>query len=92
MAGFQKTDFGVSSAEGAGNTKIGFIMRIAAKPSPFFQIIGKIAIFRYTLLVLSQTKLQVKTFTVIVFCFTNACVLICKTLLKFVKRGLTKNI
>jgi len=31
MAGFQKTDFGVSSAEGAGNTKIGFIMRIAAK-------------------------------------------------------------
>jgi len=29
MAGFQKTDFGVSSAEGAGNTKIGFIMRIA---------------------------------------------------------------
>ena len=29
MAGFQKTNFGVSSAEGAGNTKIGFIMRIA---------------------------------------------------------------
>jgi hypothetical protein len=28
-AGFQKTDFGVSSACGAGNTKIGFIMRIA---------------------------------------------------------------
>jgi len=28
-AGFQKIDFGVSSAEGAGNTKIGFIMRIA---------------------------------------------------------------
>jgi hypothetical protein len=28
-AGFQKTDFGVSSAYGAGNTKIGFIMRIA---------------------------------------------------------------
>ena len=28
--GFQKTDFGVSSAKGAGNTKIGFIMRIAA--------------------------------------------------------------
>jgi len=27
--GFQKTDFGVSSACGAGNTKIGFIMRIA---------------------------------------------------------------
>jgi hypothetical protein len=27
--GFQKTDFGVSSTEGAGNTKIGFIMRIA---------------------------------------------------------------
>ncbi|WP_201324863.1 hypothetical protein [Pseudanabaena sp. lw0831] len=27
--GFQKTDFGVSSAFGAGNTKIGFIMRIA---------------------------------------------------------------
>jgi hypothetical protein len=27
-AGFQKTDFGVSSAEGAGNTKIGFIMGI----------------------------------------------------------------
>jgi len=30
LAGFQKTNFGVSSAEGAGNTKIGFIMRIAA--------------------------------------------------------------
>jgi hypothetical protein len=29
LAGFQKTDFGVSSAEGAGNTKIGFVMRIA---------------------------------------------------------------
>jgi hypothetical protein len=28
LAGFQKTDFGVSSAEGAGNTKIGFIIRI----------------------------------------------------------------
>jgi hypothetical protein len=28
-AGFQKTDFGVSSTFGAGNTKIGFIMRIA---------------------------------------------------------------
>jgi hypothetical protein len=26
---FQKTDFGVSSAVGAGNTKIGFIMRVA---------------------------------------------------------------
>jgi hypothetical protein len=26
LAGFQKTDFGVSSAFGAGNTKIGFIM------------------------------------------------------------------
>jgi len=30
MASFQKTNFGVSSAFGAGNTKIGFIMRIAA--------------------------------------------------------------
>jgi len=29
MVGFQKTDFGISSAEGAGNTKIGFITRIA---------------------------------------------------------------
>jgi hypothetical protein len=29
LAGFQKTDFGISSAFGAGNTKIGFIMRIA---------------------------------------------------------------
>jgi hypothetical protein len=29
-ADFQRTDFGVSSACGAGNTKIGFIMRIAA--------------------------------------------------------------
>jgi hypothetical protein len=28
-AGFQKNDFGVSSAFGAGNTKIVFIMRIA---------------------------------------------------------------
>jgi hypothetical protein len=31
LAGFQKTDFGVSSAFGAGNTKIGFIMRIAVE-------------------------------------------------------------
>jgi hypothetical protein len=30
-AGFQKTDFGVSIAAGDGNTKIGFIMRIAVK-------------------------------------------------------------
>jgi hypothetical protein len=29
MVGFQKTDFGVSSAFVTGNTKIGFIMRIA---------------------------------------------------------------
>jgi hypothetical protein len=28
-AGFKKTDFGISSAEGAGNAKIGFILRIA---------------------------------------------------------------
>ena len=28
--GFQKTDFCVSCTKGAGNTKIGFIMRIAA--------------------------------------------------------------
>jgi hypothetical protein len=27
--GFKKTDFSVSSAFGAGNTKIGFIMKIA---------------------------------------------------------------
>jgi hypothetical protein len=27
--GFQKTDFSISSAFGAGNTKIDFIMRIA---------------------------------------------------------------
>jgi hypothetical protein len=40
-AGFQKTDFGVSSAKGAGNTKIGFIMRIA-EASPFsFTAIAK---------------------------------------------------
>jgi len=29
LAGFQKTDFGVFSVFGAGNTKIGLIMRIA---------------------------------------------------------------
>jgi hypothetical protein len=29
LADFQKTDIGVSSAFGAGNTNIGFIMRIA---------------------------------------------------------------
>jgi hypothetical protein len=28
--GFQKTDFGISRADGSGNTKIGFIMRVAA--------------------------------------------------------------
>jgi hypothetical protein len=28
-AGFQKNDFGVSSAESIGNAKIGFIIRIA---------------------------------------------------------------
>ena len=31
MVSFQKADFGVSSAFGAGNTKIGFIMRIAGQ-------------------------------------------------------------
>jgi hypothetical protein len=30
-AGFQKTDFVVSSAKGAGNNKIGFVMRIVSK-------------------------------------------------------------
>jgi len=39
-AGFQKIDFGVSSAFGAGNTKISFIMRTAGGDvkliSPFF--------------------------------------------------------
>jgi hypothetical protein len=30
---FQKTDFGVSSAFGTGNTKIGFIIRIASGDS-----------------------------------------------------------
>jgi hypothetical protein len=29
MESFQKTDFGVSNAFGAGNTKIGFILGIA---------------------------------------------------------------
>jgi hypothetical protein len=29
VACFQQTDFGISSTFGAGNTKIGFIMRIA---------------------------------------------------------------
>jgi len=28
LAGFQKNDFGVSKAEGSGNTKIGFIVKI----------------------------------------------------------------
>jgi len=37
-AGFQKTNFGVSSAFGAGNTKIGFIMRIAVKIIPIFKL------------------------------------------------------
>jgi hypothetical protein len=31
MVSFQKTDFGVSSAFGTGNTKIGFKMRIAGQ-------------------------------------------------------------
>jgi len=31
LEGFQKTNFDVSSAEGAGNIKIGFIMRIAGE-------------------------------------------------------------
>jgi hypothetical protein len=31
LAGFLKTDFGISRAFGAGNTKIGFIMRIAGR-------------------------------------------------------------
>jgi hypothetical protein len=30
-AGFQKTDFGVSNAFGAGNTKIGFIILLSPK-------------------------------------------------------------
>ena len=33
MSGFHKTDLGVSSAEGAGNTQIGIIMRIAVSQS-----------------------------------------------------------
>ncbi|MFM7602230.1 MAG: hypothetical protein ACKO7R_13705, partial [Pseudanabaena sp.] len=42
LAGFQKTDFGVSIAVGDGNTKIGFLMRIAlSKPLRvcFFNIV-----------------------------------------------------
>jgi hypothetical protein len=35
-AGFQKTDFSVAGAYGAGNTKIGFIMRIAVALSATF--------------------------------------------------------
>jgi hypothetical protein len=31
MVGFQKTDFGISSAFGAGNTKISFIVKIAER-------------------------------------------------------------
>jgi hypothetical protein len=38
---FQKTNFGVSSAKGAGNTKIGFIMRIAANCIPIIRLNGK---------------------------------------------------
>jgi hypothetical protein len=34
-AGFQKTDFGVSSAKGIGNTKVGFTMRIYASNECF---------------------------------------------------------
>jgi len=34
MAGFQKNNFGVSSAFSAGNTKIVFIMRIAEDEMP----------------------------------------------------------
>jgi hypothetical protein len=30
LTGFQKTDFGISNAEGTGNTKIGILMRIAS--------------------------------------------------------------
>jgi hypothetical protein len=30
LTGFQKTNFGISSAEGAGNPKIGFTMRISS--------------------------------------------------------------
>ncbi|MBD2318557.1 hypothetical protein [Phormidium tenue] len=30
MTGFQKNDFGISSTFGIGNTKIGFLMRIAS--------------------------------------------------------------
>jgi len=36
-ADFQKTDFGVSSTFGAGNTKIGFIMRITVKLQAIFE-------------------------------------------------------
>jgi hypothetical protein len=54
--------------------------RRVLKLSTFFQMIGKIAIFRYTLLALLQAKLKVKTFTGIVFHFANECILIGKTL------------
>ena len=62
----------------AAITVLVFIDQTAA--STFFQMIGKIAIFRYTRLALSQAKLKVKTFTGIVFHFANECILIGKTL------------
>ncbi|MFN5399139.1 MAG: hypothetical protein ACK5C4_16210, partial [Pseudanabaena sp.] len=39
LAGFQKTDFSVSSL-GAGNTKIGFIMRIADSGIVLYKLFG----------------------------------------------------
>jgi hypothetical protein len=48
LAGFQKTDLGISSAKGAGNTKIGFIMRIAVHNPDNQNITDTYIHFQYT--------------------------------------------
>jgi hypothetical protein len=44
-AGFQKTDLGVSSTFGAGNTQIGFIIRIAETKVKIAEISSAILTF-----------------------------------------------
>jgi hypothetical protein len=48
--GFQKTDFSVSSAFGAGNTKIGFIMRIADSGIVLYKLFGIVIYYLIKLL------------------------------------------
>lgn len=46
LADFQKTDFSISSTEGAGNTKIGFIMIIAVEITMLWILSLRLALYK----------------------------------------------